>query len=224
MGFPANPTNGQQTTVNGVIWSYDNTKDAWSKISTGSTTIPAALSTSLTVTGNITATDHNMAQANIRALRLISNIADGNAPLIVNSTTQVANLNVAVSGTVATAAQPNITSVGNLTIANVDNIQLDSNTISTLNTNGNLTLAPNGTGLVLTNNIAAVGSNTLICSSNLRVNTGSGNINLFNNFISHANVMSANTIIPAGMNAQAIGPLEIADTYVLDVQGELSII
>ena len=224
MAFPSNPTNGQQATVNGVIWSYSTSKGAWSKISTGSTTIPAALSTSLTVTGNITATDHNMAQANIRALRLISNIADGNAPLIVNSTTQVANLNVAVSGTVATAAQPNITSLGNLTIANVDNIQLDSNTISTLNTNGNLTLAPNGTGLVLTNNIAAVGSNTLICSSNLRVNTGSGNINLFNNFISHANVMSANTTIPTGMNAQAIGPLEIADTYVLDVQGELSII
>ena len=224
MAFPSNPTNGQQATVNGVIWSYSTSKGAWSKISTGSTTIPAALSTSLTVTGNITATDHNMAQANIRALRLISNIADGNAPLIVNSTTQVANLNVAVAGTVATAAQPNITSLGNLTIANVDNIQLDASTISTLNTNGNLTLAPNGTGLVLTNNIAAVGANTLICSSNLRVNTGSGNINLFNNFISHANVMSANTTIPTGMNAQAIGPLEIADTYVLDVQGELSII
>lgn len=224
MGFPANPTNGQQTTVNGVIWSYDNTKDAWTKISTGSTTIPAALSTSLTVTGNITATDSSLAQANIRALTLISNVPTGTVPLVVNSTTQVANLNVAVSGTVADAAQPNITSVGNLTIANVDNIQLDSNTISTSNSNGNLTLAPNGTGLVLTNNIAAVGSNTLICSSNLRVNTGSGNINLFNNFISHANVMSANTTIPAGMNAQAIGPLEIADTFVLDVQGELSII
>lgn len=224
MAFPSNPTNGQQTTVNGVIWSYSSSKGAWSKISTGSTTIPAALSTSLTVTGNITATDHSLAQANIRALRLISNITDGNAPLVVNSTTQVANLNVAFAGTVTTAAQPNITSLGNLTIANVDNIQLDVNTISTLNTNGNLTLAPNGTGLVLTNNIAAVGSNTLICSSNLRVNTGSGNINLFNNFIGQSNVMSANTTIPSGMNASAIGPLEVADTYVLDVQGELSIL
>ena len=132
MAFPSNPTNGQQTTVNGVIWSYSSSKGAWSKISTGSTTIPAALSTSLTVTGNITATDHSLAQANIRALRLISNITDGNAPLVVNSTTQVANLNVAFAGTVTTAAQPNITSLGNLTIANVDNIQLDVNTISTL--------------------------------------------------------------------------------------------
>lgn len=84
----------------------------------------------------------------VNATRFVSNITTGTAPLTVTSTTQVANLNVALAGTVTTAAQPNITSVGNLTIANIDNIQLDSNTISTTNTNGNLVLTPNGTGVV----------------------------------------------------------------------------
>ena len=69
---------------------------------TGAMAVPGTLSASGTVTGT----------------RLISNIATGTAPLVVTSTTQVANLNVAtsgVAGTVTTAAQPNITSVGTLT-------------------------------------------------------------------------------------------------------------
>lgn len=69
---------------------------------TGAMAVPGTLSASGTLTGT----------------RLISNIATGTAPLVVTSTTQVANLNVAtsgVAGTVTTAAQPNITSVGTLT-------------------------------------------------------------------------------------------------------------
>jgi hypothetical protein len=81
----------------------------------------------------------NMAvPATISGTQLISNIANGTAPLIVTSTTQVANLNVATAGsattansattagTVTTNAQPNITSVGTLTgltVAGMTSIQ-----------------------------------------------------------------------------------------------------
>jgi hypothetical protein len=47
---------------------------------------------------------------------------------------------------------------GNITcdLANIDNIQINGNTISTTDTNGNLTLAPNGTGIIdLTKNATA---------------------------------------------------------------------
>jgi len=50
--------------------------------------------------------------------QLVSSISTGTAPIVVTSTTQVANLNAATAGTagtVTTAAQPNITSVGTLT-------------------------------------------------------------------------------------------------------------
>lgn len=56
------------------------------------------------------------------------------------------------SGTgVATALKVGTESVS------VENIQLDGNTIRTLNTNGNLSLAPNGTGLVTAANVLITG-------------------------------------------------------------------
>jgi len=84
------------------------------------------------------------ASANITTPQLISNIATGTAPFIVSSTTQVANLSVATAGsanqagTVTTNAQPNITSVGNLSnltsngiidFTNSTNVSLGSNAI-----------------------------------------------------------------------------------------------
>lgn len=69
----------------------------------------------------------------ITATRFISNIATGTAPFTVTSTTQVANLNAATSGTsltagtVTTAAQPNITSVGTLSSLSVTGAISSSN-------------------------------------------------------------------------------------------------
>ena len=62
-------------------------------------------------------------------------------------------------GTLSTAAQPNITSLGTLTIANVDNLRLDANTISSTNSNGDITISPNGTGNV------SVASDSLLIES-----------------------------------------------------------
>jgi hypothetical protein len=76
----------------------------------------------LAVTGNANVgnlgTARVIATGNISGTQLISNIATGTAPLVVTSTTTVANLAAATAttaGTVTTAAQPNITSVGTLT-------------------------------------------------------------------------------------------------------------
>lgn len=63
--------------------------------------------------GNV-GTAQVLATANIIAPQLISNVVTGTAPLVVTSTTQVANLNVATAGIVTSNAQPNITSVGTL--------------------------------------------------------------------------------------------------------------
>ena len=79
----------------------------------------------LSVTGNANVgnlgTARVLASANITTPQFISNVAIGTAPLVVTSTTQVANLSVATAGsattagTVTTNAQPNITSTGTLT-------------------------------------------------------------------------------------------------------------
>jgi hypothetical protein len=65
MSFPTSPTNGQSTTVNGVEYTYNSSKNAWLKTTAGSGTIPATVSGTLTVTGNITASSNLAVTGNI---------------------------------------------------------------------------------------------------------------------------------------------------------------
>jgi hypothetical protein len=53
-----------------------------------------------------------------------------------------------LTGTLQTAAQTNVTSLGTLTTLDVDNIKINGNTISSTNSNGDINLTPNGTGKV----------------------------------------------------------------------------
>jgi hypothetical protein len=122
---------------------------------------------------------------NITSTQLTSNVATGTAPLVVTSTTQVANLNVATAGTagsattagtVTTAAQPNITSTGTLV-----NLAMSGTTAATFtdstaaSSSVQILQVKNGTqvlgigaamgpgsfnGLVGSNDIVIVGSNT----------------------------------------------------------------
>ena len=119
---------GGNLTTTGVVSATGN-------VSGGNLTTAGVLS----VTGNANVgnlgTAQVLATANITAPQLISNIATGTAPLVVTSTTQVANLNVATAGTVTTAAQPNITSVGTLSTLNVSG----NANVGNLGTSGNIT-------------------------------------------------------------------------------------
>ena len=62
MSFPTNPTNGQQAIVNSILYSYNNTKGAWVRLSNATSTITAdklvltnSGSDSLSLSGGITA-------------------------------------------------------------------------------------------------------------------------------------------------------------------------
>jgi len=131
---------------------------------TGAMAVPGTLSVNNTITGT----------------RLISNIATGTAPLTVTSTTQVANLNVATSGTagtVTTNAQPNITSVGTLTSLAVTgnitsgNVYANSGTIGAGSLTGTLTTAaqPNITSVGTLSSLTVTAN---ISAGNLSVTTG----------------------------------------------------
>ena len=108
----------------------------------------------LTVSGNANVSSVNASNL-VTASRFISNVATGTAPFQVTSTTQVANLNAATAGTVRTAAQPNITSVGTLTSLVVTgnitsgNVYANSGTIGASQLAGSLTTAsqPNVTSV-----------------------------------------------------------------------------
>ena len=53
MSWPTNPTNGQTTTINGVVYVYNSTKNAWGPASL------AAVST-INYTGNVAAANVNV--------------------------------------------------------------------------------------------------------------------------------------------------------------------
>ena len=141
-------------------------------------------------TGNVTG-GNVTTSGKVVASSLESNVATGTAPLVVASTTKVNNLNAdlldgydssvsavantvvirdadgsisanTVTGTLTTAAQPNITSVGTLSSLDVTgNIQTSANLVTDLivgkttgvsiaatGTNQNIQLKPSGTGVV----------------------------------------------------------------------------
>ena len=145
---------------------------------------------SLSVTGNVDGGNVN-ATSKVVASQLESNVSTGTAPFVVASTTKVTNLNADlldgynsavaatgdtivlrnadgnitannIGGTLSTAAQPSITSVGTLTSLDVTgNITTSANVVTDLivgkttgisiaaaGTNQNVTLKPTGTGTV----------------------------------------------------------------------------
>ena len=73
-------------------------------------------------------------------------IVGGSTPAAGTFTTLTANTSLV--GTLGTAAQATVTSLGTLTILNVDNVRVDGNSIVTTNSNGDLALTPAGTGEV----------------------------------------------------------------------------
>ena len=116
----------------------------------------------LSVTGNANVnnlgTTQVLATANVIAPQLISNVVTGTAPLVVTSTTVVANLRAAtsnVANTVNDAAQPNITSLGTLSSLTVSGNTTSGNFIGVFangnsniaipSANGNITFGISGT-------------------------------------------------------------------------------
>ena len=129
MAFPAGPTNGQQTTVNGVVYTYNSTLTAWTvgtnpggNISGNvlNITSAATIGTTLAVTGNITG--GNVTATHYGSGAGLSSITGANVTGTVANATYATSAGSATSatsattaGTVTTAAQSNITSVGTLT-------------------------------------------------------------------------------------------------------------
>lgn len=108
MAFPTSPTNGQQATVNGIVYTYSTTLTAWT-VTTGSG--PSFVS--ISVTGNVTS-------GNILNSGLISatgnvtgNYILGNGALLSGVSTSSSNINLGTSNITVVSSGGNITtSVG----------------------------------------------------------------------------------------------------------------
>jgi hypothetical protein len=189
-------TTGNITTINSGLLQNGNSNisiTANGNINISATGTPNELvitSTGVNVAGTLNATGNAnvgnlgtaqvLASANVTAPQLISNVSTGTAPLVVSSTTVVANLRAAtsnVANTVNDAAQPNITSLGTLTSVAVTgngtfgNVYANSGTIGASLLTGTLTTAaqPNVTSL---GTLTGLGVNGNITAANITANTG----------------------------------------------------
>ena len=118
MAFPVGPTNGSTTVVNGIVYSYSTTDNAWTRLSTS----PG----NLTVTGNLTSSG-NLIAANV----YFGNVAWANGvPLSLSGT--YSNTNVAAYLTVGTVAITNL-AVGD-SLVQQDVLDLNNNNIYNVNT------------------------------------------------------------------------------------------
>ena len=131
------------------------------------------------------------------------------------------NITAAIDSTVATLAGTQILTnktitnptinggtVGSttaITSLNVDNIDLDGNTISTTDTNGDLVISPNGTGNVLVGSASGANARDLIVHGDLTVNGTTTTINSTTESIADKNiVLASNQSTLAGINGAGI--------------------
>ena len=151
---------------------YDGSTVIWQTYTVGNTydlSLTSDSSYALVSTntnGNVNITPNGSGKTVVKNLysgnAITSTLADGTAPFVVTSTTQVANLNVATAGTastITTAAQPNITSVGTLTSLGVSGAVTASTLVSNVTT-GTAPLTVTSTTQVANLNAATAGSAT----------------------------------------------------------------
>jgi hypothetical protein len=123
----------------------------------------------------------------------ISNISNLFAGTGLTSTNSVLNID---------SSQTNITSVGTLTSLSVDNLNMDGNTISSTNTNGDITIDTDGTGKIYGDNIIVNNIKNNLMDTNIWSTQSSGQIS--SNFGGYS--LNQNAIGENNMLVNEIGP------------------
>jgi len=153
----------------------------------------------LNVTGAITVTDASTTRTNLGLGTIATQAADS----------------VNIDGGTIDAVTIGTTSV--VTDLRVDNLQVDGNTISSTNTDGNITLDPNGTGNVSIGNFSFDADQTVGAGQDnyvLTYDNSSGLISLEasaggggsgSSYIEHSSTVSDSLAISAGTNRMYIG-------------------
>ena len=181
---------------------------------------------SLTVSGNANVgnlgTAQVLASANVTAPQFISNIADGTAPLVVTSTTKVANLNADLLDGYDTATA----ATANTVVIRDANGSFSANIIT-----GNLSGAATTAGTVTTNaqpNITSVGTlsslavTANVTAGNVYANSGTIGASLLTGTLTTAaqpNITSVGTLTGLGVNGTITGVNITANTGVFTGNG-----
>ena len=173
--------NGAGLTIDGASATllYISTSNTW-VFDRGLTVNGIANITGNANVGNL-GTAQVLASANITSPQLISNVTTGTAPLVVTSTTQVANLNAALAG--------NAVNLNNGT----------SNVVVT--SSGNITVGSAGNAAILT--VTGTGAN-ITGTANVSGNANVGNLNASNVVASSGFTMGSQVFYAQGTNGFSV--------------------
>lgn len=112
MTYPVNPTNGQQTTVNGVVYTYNSTKGVWAVTTTftGNVTVDQINANTVISAGNV-----NGGTASITGTITGGNLSTGGT---VTSTGTITGGNLSTGGTLSITGTSNFG--GNITASHIN--------------------------------------------------------------------------------------------------------
>jgi hypothetical protein len=210
MGFPVSPTNGQQATVNGVIYTYSSALSAWTVTTNSGNDFTA---NNITTTNEITSGTDVYAFGDITAAgNITGDYILGNGALLSGVITSVSNINLGTSNVTVVSSGGNVSvgvgGSGNIAVfsttgeyvtgvisatGNISggNLTTGAQVVATGNvTGGNLTT---GAQVVATGNVTGGNLNTagqVVATGNI---DSSGNISA-GNLIAGANVIITNGV------------------------------
>ena len=194
MAFPVSPTNGQQATVNGVIYTYVSATGVWSVTTNSganvsanniSSTATVTVGTSLAVLGSTSLTG-NATVANVSALGAVSAVGNvtanyllGNGSLLSGVVTSVSNINSGTSNVTVVSSGGNVT----IGVGGSDNIALFSTS-----------------GLAVTGNITTSGQLTLTNASDYNLYASGAGDNFMQGALGVGALPAASTVTLVGSN------------------------
>lgn len=174
MTFPVSPANGATTTVNGILYIYDSAKNAWKRspiaigdiqanLGTVTTNITSLFANAATQATAIATLDANLGTVTTNITTLQTNAATQQTQ--INSLATNANANTAaylptysgsIGGTLTTANQPSVTTLGGLTSFGTGS--------ATTVAQGSFTVTGN---LTIQGNTLTIGSNNLTVTDSI---------------------------------------------------------
>jgi hypothetical protein len=159
----------------GTISLQANTNVTGTFSASGNTTISGTLGTAnITTTGSQTVTGNFTAQGTVFSDKISSQATNANVSIVAQGTgvvdiqSAMTTIGQTITGTASVTGQ-----------LNVDNLRIDTNTISSTDTNGNIIISPNGTGLITLgpNGNTVQASNVAVTNLSVTEVDVSGNMN-----------------------------------------------
>jgi hypothetical protein len=193
MGFPVSPTNGQQATVNGVIYTYSSALSAWTVTTNSGNDFTA---NNITTTNEITSGTDVYAFGDITAAgNITGDYILGNGALLSGVITSVSNINLGTSNVTVVSSGGNVAvgvgGSGNIAVFSTTGEYVTGVISATGNiSGGNLTT---GAQVVATGNVTGGNLNTgaqVVATGNI---TG-GNLNTGAQVVATGNVSGGNLI------------------------------